>query len=215
MTGQWCPPPPATGQFLDQSRDDALSATFDSEPLAEPVELFGEPVVRFRLRHPGPRTLVSVKLQNVAPDGSSQPVTTAAVEPRGRGRGRARAAADGRRLAVCGRAPHPGRRGGERLAQPVAAAAGRAARDRSRAVELELPGLPGRRGRVRACRTSRWSRSPSPAPTSPGAPEWKVVTDVLTGRAGHRHLDARPRGDPGRGLVGDRVGQPLGDGGRR
>src|SRR5215475_15698460 len=79
MTGQWCPPPPATGQFLDQSRDDAQSAVFESEPLAEPLELFGEPVVRLRVRHPGPRTLVSVKLQNVAPDGSSQPVTTAAV----------------------------------------------------------------------------------------------------------------------------------------
>src|SRR6185312_15520934 len=41
MTGQWCPPPPATGQFLDQSRDDAQSALFQSEPLAEPLELFG------------------------------------------------------------------------------------------------------------------------------------------------------------------------------
>ena len=79
MTGQWCPPPPATGQFLDQRRDDALSATFDSDPLTAPVTVFGEPVVRFDLRHPGPRTLVSVKLQNVAPDGSSQPITSAAV----------------------------------------------------------------------------------------------------------------------------------------
>ena len=59
MTGQWCPPPPATGQFLDQRRDDALSATFDSDPLTAPVTVFGEPVVRFDLRHPGPRTLVS------------------------------------------------------------------------------------------------------------------------------------------------------------
>ena len=79
MTGQWCPPPPATGQFLDQRRDDALSATFDGEPLAEPLAVLGEPVARFSLRHPGPRTLVSVKLQSVAPDGSSQHVTSAAV----------------------------------------------------------------------------------------------------------------------------------------
>ena len=56
-----------------------MSATFDSEPLAEPLTVFGEPVARFTLRHPGPRTLVSVKLQNVAPDGSSQPVTSAAI----------------------------------------------------------------------------------------------------------------------------------------
>ncbi|MGN6377481.1 MAG: CocE/NonD family hydrolase, partial [Gaiellales bacterium] len=79
MTGQWCPPPPATGQFLDQRRDDALSATFDSDPLSEPLAVLGEPLVRFRVRHPGPRTLVSVKLQSVAPDGSSQHVTSAAV----------------------------------------------------------------------------------------------------------------------------------------
>lgn len=79
MTGQWCPPPPASGQFLDQRRDDALSASFDSAPLEAPLAFFGEPVARFSLRHPGPRGLVSVKLQNVAPDGSSQHVTSAAV----------------------------------------------------------------------------------------------------------------------------------------
>ena len=78
MTGQWCPPPPATGQFLDQRRDDALSATFDSEPLAEPVTVLGEPVVRFDLRHPDPHAVL-VKLQNVAPDGSCSRLTTAAV----------------------------------------------------------------------------------------------------------------------------------------
>jgi len=79
MTGQWCPPPPASGQFLDQRRDDALSACFDSDPLEAPLAFFGEPVARFSLRHPGPRGLVSVKLQNLAPDGSSQHVTSAAV----------------------------------------------------------------------------------------------------------------------------------------
>src|SRR5204862_4085760 len=33
MTGQWCPPPPHHGQFLDQRRDDARSACFDTPPL--------------------------------------------------------------------------------------------------------------------------------------------------------------------------------------
>ena len=215
MTGQWCPPPPATGQFLDQSRDDALSATFDSEPLAEPVELFGEPVVRLRLRHPGPRTLVSVKLHNVAPDGSSQPVTTAAVNLEVAGEAALELPlmaagwrfAAGHRIRVAVAV--------ERLAQPVAAA-GRSRRSRS---------SPRWSWSCPACRPTRWRSSPPTSPVveiaQPGAEvtgrtRWDVVTDVLTGRAGHRDLDARPRGDPGRGLVGDRVGQPLGDGrGRR
>ena len=182
MTGQWCPPPPATGQFLDQSRDDAQSATFDSEPLAAPVELFGEPIVRMRIRHPGPRTLVSVKLHNVAPDGSSQPVTTAAVN-----------------IAVAGETA---------LELPLMAAGWRfAAGHRIRvavavadwpnlwplpdvapleilsAVELELPGLPDDAVAFEP------ADEPMVAIAQPGAEttarsRWDVVTDVLTGRAG-------------------------------
>jgi predicted acyl esterase len=182
MTGQWCPPPPATGQFLDQSRDDALSATFDGEPLAAPVELFGEPVVRFRFRHPGPRTVVSLKLHNVAPDGSSQPVTTAAVN-----------------IAVAGETS---------LELPLMAAGWRfAAGHRIRVavavsdwpnlwplpevapleilspVELELPGLPDDAVAFEP------ADEPLVAVAQPGAEttgrsEWNVVTDVLTGRAG-------------------------------
>jgi putative CocE/NonD family hydrolase len=182
MTGQWCPPPPATGQFLDQSRDDAQSAVFDGEPLAAPVELFGEPVVRLRLRHPGPRTLVSIKLHNVAPDGSAQPVTATAVN-----------------IAIAGEAA---------LELPLMAAGWRfAAGHRIRVavavadwpnlwplpqvapleitspVELELPGLPA----------DAVAFAPADEPlvqiAQPGAQisarsQWDVVTDVLTGRAG-------------------------------
>jgi predicted acyl esterase len=182
MTGQWCPPPPATGQFLDQSRDDAQSAVFDGEPLAAPVELFGEPVVRLRLRHPGPRTLVSIKLHNVAPDGSAQPVTATAVN-----------------IAIAGEAA---------LELPLMAAGWRfAAGHRIRVavavadwpnlwplpqvapleitspVELELPGLP----------PDAVAFAPADEPlvqiAQPGAQisarsQWDVVTDVLTGRAG-------------------------------
>ena len=85
MTGQWCPPPPAHGQFLDQRRDDARSACFDTAPLREEVAVLGIPVARFSIRHAGPATIVSVKLNDVAPDGSSAPVTRGAVNlaPRG------------------------------------------------------------------------------------------------------------------------------------
>jgi putative CocE/NonD family hydrolase len=182
MTGQWCPPPPATGQFLDQSRDDAQSAVFESEPLAVPVELFGEPVVRLRLRHPGPRTLVSVKLQNVAPDRSSQPVTSAAAN-----------------LAVEGEAE---------LELPLMAAGWRfPAGHRIRAavavadwpnlwplpqvgpleitapLELELPGLPADAAPYEPAGGPLVEIAQPGAETDAGS-RWDVVTDVLTGEAG-------------------------------
>jgi hypothetical protein len=182
MTGQWCPPPPATGQFLDQSRDDALSAVFESEPLAEPLDLFGEPVVRLRVRHPGPRTLVSVKLQNVAPDGSSQPVTTAAVNLDIEGD----AAVDLPLMAAGWRFA-----AGHRVRLAVAVADWPnlwplpevAPLEVTAPVELELPGLPA----------DAVAFHPADGPlveiAQPGAEtdarsQWDVVTDVLTGEAG-------------------------------
>jgi len=78
-TGNWCPPPPDSGLFADQRADEARSACFESEPLHEPVVVLGAPRVRFRIAHPGPRTIVSVKVNDVAPDGASQPVTRGAV----------------------------------------------------------------------------------------------------------------------------------------
>ena len=78
-TGNWCPPPPDSGLFGDQRIDEARSACFDSAPLTAPVAVLGQPRVRFRLAHPGPRAIVSVKLNDVAPGGESQPVTRGAV----------------------------------------------------------------------------------------------------------------------------------------
>jgi hypothetical protein len=78
-TGNWCPPPPDTGLFGDQRDDEARSACFESEPLRDPVVVLGVPRVRFRIAHSGPRAIVSVKLNDVAPGGASQPVTRGAV----------------------------------------------------------------------------------------------------------------------------------------
>jgi uncharacterized protein len=181
-TGQWCPPPPATGQFLDQSRDDALSATFDGEPLAESVELFGEPVVRFRLRHPGPRALVSVKLQNVAPDGSSQPVTTAAsnLEVDGETSLELPLMAAGWRFAA-----------GHRIRVAVAVSDWPnlwplprvAPLEIVSAVELELPGLPDDAVAFEPPGEPLVEIA-QPGAKATGRSEWTAVTDVLTGRAG-------------------------------
>ena len=78
-TGNWCPPPPDSGLFGDQRVDEARSACFESPPLSDPVAVLGAPRVRFTIRHPGPRALVSVKLNDVSPTGESQPVTRGAV----------------------------------------------------------------------------------------------------------------------------------------
>jgi putative CocE/NonD family hydrolase len=182
MTGQWCPPPPASGQFLDQRRDDALSATFDSDPLAEPLPVLGEPLARFRLRHPGPRALVSVKLQSVAPDGSSQHVTSAAVN-----------------LAVAGERDLelPLQATGWRFAAGYRVRVAVAVSDWPNlwplpqvaplevlsGVELVLPGLPD------DAAAAEPPDDPMIAIAQPGADStadssWTVVTDVLTGRSG-------------------------------
>jgi putative CocE/NonD family hydrolase len=182
MTGQWCPPPPATGQFLDQRRDDGLSATFESEPLAASLAVFGEPVVRFTLRHPGPRTIVSVKLQNVASDGSSQPVTSAAInlEVNGDASLELPLMTAGWRFAA-----------GHRIRVAVAVSDWPnlwplptiAPLEITSAVELELPGLPAD---AAAFEPSDEPMVPiaQPGADTTGESEWKVTTDVLTGHSG-------------------------------
>ena len=53
-TGNWCPPPPDSGLFADQRIDEARSACFETEPLADPVAVLGAPRVRFADRPPRP-----------------------------------------------------------------------------------------------------------------------------------------------------------------
>jgi predicted acyl esterase len=55
----------------DQRRDDALSLVFDSEPLAQPLELLGFPQAVLVLAVDRPSALVCVRLCDVFPDGTS------------------------------------------------------------------------------------------------------------------------------------------------
>jgi uncharacterized protein len=55
----------------DQRPDDGLSLSFDTEPLAEPVEILGIPVARLELAADQPCALVAVRLCDVWPDGAS------------------------------------------------------------------------------------------------------------------------------------------------
>lgn len=75
-SGNWCPPPPGHGLPADQRSDDARSATFTSAPLLEPVDVFGQPVARLRVEHPGASALVCVKLSDVSTEGEVQLVTS-------------------------------------------------------------------------------------------------------------------------------------------
>jgi hypothetical protein len=72
--GEWC----SFGEGdapADQRNDDARSLTFDSKPLAEPLEILGAPVAVLELAVDRSRAFVAVRLNEVSPDGSSARVT--------------------------------------------------------------------------------------------------------------------------------------------
>jgi uncharacterized protein len=72
--GAWCPWT-AADLPADQARDDGLSLTFDSEPLAERLEILGAPALEVELASDRPLAQVAVRLCDVAPTGESALVT--------------------------------------------------------------------------------------------------------------------------------------------
>ena len=76
--GEWCPRdgggvgPEYQG---DQRQDDALSLCFDTEPLAEDLEILGYPEVTFELAVDRPQAMICVRLNEIRPDGLSTRVT--------------------------------------------------------------------------------------------------------------------------------------------
>jgi putative CocE/NonD family hydrolase len=73
--GLWCPYGDALDLPTDQRPDDALSLVFTSGPLAERLEIVGQPEVRLALASDRPHALVAVRLCDVAPTGESTLVT--------------------------------------------------------------------------------------------------------------------------------------------
>ncbi|MEU8890438.1 CocE/NonD family hydrolase [Streptomyces sp. NPDC048442] len=59
----------------DQREEDGGSLVFDTEPLAEPVEILGTPTVELDLTVSEPVATVAARLSDVAPDGSATRVT--------------------------------------------------------------------------------------------------------------------------------------------
>jgi len=69
--GVWCANGNRDEIAGDQSPDDAMSLCFTTEPLPQPVEVLGFPVARLLLSVDRPCALVAVRLEDVAPDGTS------------------------------------------------------------------------------------------------------------------------------------------------
>jgi predicted acyl esterase len=69
--GVWCANGNPDEIAGDQSPDDALSLCFTTAALKEPVEVLGFPLARLYLSADRPIAIVAVRLEDVAPDGTS------------------------------------------------------------------------------------------------------------------------------------------------
>lgn len=77
--GAWCAYGNPADLPADQRRDDALSLSLDSAPLAARAELFGAPRVTLRVASDRPVAFAMARLTDVAPDGSSTLITRGAL----------------------------------------------------------------------------------------------------------------------------------------
>ena len=73
--GDWCGMGDEGEAPLDQRSDDGRSLCFDSAPLDEAMEILGAPAVTLRLASDKPVAMVAVRLNDVAPDGTSARVS--------------------------------------------------------------------------------------------------------------------------------------------
>ena len=73
--GDWCGFGSEGEAPVDQRPDDGRSLVWDSKPLAAPMEILGAPVAHLELAVDQPLAFVAVRLNDVAPDGTSERVT--------------------------------------------------------------------------------------------------------------------------------------------
>ena len=73
--GDWCGFGAEGEAPMDQRADDGRSLIFDSPPFTDDVEILGAPRVVLRLSASAPQALLAVRLNDVAPDGTSALVT--------------------------------------------------------------------------------------------------------------------------------------------
>ena len=77
--GEWCQYGLVPDAPADQRGDDGRSVTFETEPLAEPVEILGAPVLDAEVSADRPNAFLVARLCDVAPDGASTRVTYGAL----------------------------------------------------------------------------------------------------------------------------------------
>jgi uncharacterized protein len=77
--GAWCAYGAPADMPLDQRRDDALSLSLDSEPLAERAEIFGAPALTLRVAGDRPVAFIVARLCDLAPNGQSTLITRGAL----------------------------------------------------------------------------------------------------------------------------------------
>ena len=73
--GEWCPYGYSAEMPTDQRVEDGQSMTFDSPPLDEPLEILGAPVLGVAFSVDAPNAFLAVRLNDMAPDGTSSQVT--------------------------------------------------------------------------------------------------------------------------------------------
>ncbi len=75
LSGHWCPYGVAPELPSDQREEDGSSLVFDTPPLAEALEILGAPVAYLEVSADRPQAQLCLRLNDVAPDGSSLRVT--------------------------------------------------------------------------------------------------------------------------------------------
>lgn len=74
-SGEWCPYGWGPDMPLDQREEDAWSVCFDTPPLDAPIQILGGALVHLTLATSAAEGMVAVRLNDVAPGGSSRRIT--------------------------------------------------------------------------------------------------------------------------------------------
>lgn len=75
FAGKWCSYAAGPDLAHDQRQEDGGALVFDSQPLTEPLEILGAPVLELTLASDQPQAMVAARLSDVAPDGAATRIT--------------------------------------------------------------------------------------------------------------------------------------------
>ena len=75
FAGKWCSYAAAPDLPHDQRQEDGGALTYDTAPLAEPLEILGRPTLTLELSADRPVAMVAVRLSDIAPDNKATRVT--------------------------------------------------------------------------------------------------------------------------------------------